>query len=167
MISMGNTRKINFEDVKNFIEQKVPFFRRVGIVVESIAAGKIKLAISFDPNNLNHLGTYQAGVYMTLAEAAGGALLATILDLSDTLLLTKECQLKFGEPAKNYLSYEGTMDINESDEIIKRLEDKRKVDVPINVILLNEAGRKAAEAVIIYYLRADSAAIINAHKRPV
>ncbi len=156
--------KINFEMVKDFIENKIPFFKKVGISVEAISLGKIKLGIPFDSNNLNHLGTYQAGVYLTLAEAAGGALLATVLDLSDVLLLAKECHLKFGEPSKKYLSYEGSIDIKEAEKIIQRLEEERKVSIPLDITLLNEQGRMAAEASVIYYLRTGSSAIINAQK---
>jgi len=161
---MKKSDKINFEMVKDFIENKIPFFKKVGISVETISLGKIKLSIPFDSNNLNHLGTYQAGVYLTLAEAAGGALLATVLDLSDVLLLTKECHLKFGEPAKKYLSYEGGIDIKEAEKIIQRLEEERKVNIPLEITLLNEQGRMAAEASVIYYLRTGSSAIINAQK---
>ena len=161
---MKKSDKINFEMVKDFIENKIPFFKKVGISVETISLGKIKLSIPFDSNNLNHLGTYQAGVYLTLAEAAGGALLATVLDLSDVLLLTKECHLKFGEPAKKYLSYEGGIDIKEAEKIIQLLEEERKVNIPLEITLLNEQGRMAAEASVIYYLRTGSSAIINAQK---
>lgn len=154
----------NFEQVKSFIENKIPFFKKVGIHVVSISPGKIKLEVPRDPMNLNHLGAYQAGVYLTLAEASGAALLATILDLSDVLLLTKECRLKFGEPAKNSLIYDGELDFKEVERITQKLENERKTNLPMDVILLNENGRVAAEASLVYYLRAGSSALINAQK---
>jgi len=152
----------DFGQVKDFIENGIPFLKKVGILVEEVATGKIKLGVHRDVTNLNHFGTYQAGVYMTLAEAAGAALLATILDLSDVLLLTKECHVKFGDPAKDYLTYEGGLDHEVADKIINQLVRNRKMDVPMKVILRNENGKMAAEASLIYYLRAGSSAIINA-----
>lgn len=161
---MKRENENSLDEIKDFIQNKIPFFRKVGISVENIARGRIKLGIPHDPSNLNHLGAYQAGVYLTLAEASGAALLGTILDLSDVLLLTKECHLKFAEPAKSYLSYEGALDANEADGIVQQLEEKRKIDFPMNVTLLNENGRKAAEASLVYYLRAGSSAIIDSQR---
>ncbi|OGW84474.1 MAG: hypothetical protein A3C35_03010 [Omnitrophica bacterium RIFCSPHIGHO2_02_FULL_46_11] len=155
----------NLDEVKDFIQNKIPFFKKVGVLVEMIAPGKIKLGVPYDSNNLNHFGAFQAGVYLTLAEAAGGALLATILDLSDVLLLTKECHLKFGEPAKKYLSYEGLLEVKESEKIMQELVKKQKIDFPMDITLLNENGKMAAEARVTYYLRTGSSSIIKNAQR--
>lgn len=154
----------NFNEVRDFLQNKIPFFQKVGILVEEINYGKIKLAIRRDPSNLNHLGIYQAGVYMTLAEASGAALLATILDLSDVLLLTRECRVKFAEPAKRYLSYEGMLSTEEINKINRQLEEERKIELTMDVALLNENGTIAAEASMVYYLRTGSSNFIASQR---
>jgi uncharacterized protein (TIGR00369 family) len=157
--------KIDLKKVRGFIECQIPFLKKVGLVVEDISRGKIKLTIPYDANNLNHLGTYQGGVYLTLAEAAGGSLVATLVDLSDTLLLARECHLRFGEPAKRSLSFEGSFEEREVKKILGQLKRNLKMDVVVQVKLLNENGNVAAEGSVTYYLRQGSKEIIERMKK--
>ena len=98
---------------------------------------------------------------MTFAEASGAALLATILDLSDVLLLTKECNFKFADPAKKCLTYEGLLKPEEVENVKQELREKQKINFPMNVTLSNENGKVAGTASLLYYLRAGSTAIIK------
>ncbi len=155
------TSPINLSQVKEFIQEKVPFFKKVGVKVNSISHGKIKLSIPFDALNLNHFGTYQAGVYFTLAEASGAALLATVFDLTQVLLLTKECNVNFIQPARKYLSFQGTLEQLEIEELWEQLEQTRKANITLNVKLLNEDEKLSAEASVVYYLRKDLALFLK------
>jgi uncharacterized protein (TIGR00369 family) len=61
-----------------FVHQSVPAMARLGLVVEAIEPGFVRLMMPLEPNR-NHVGTMYAGALFAIAELPGGVLPMSVL----------------------------------------------------------------------------------------
>jgi thioesterase domain-containing protein len=105
------------EDLKAFVEKKVPFVERMGLRALELRRGYVKLAAPYEGNE-NHIGTLYAGALFTLAEIPGGALFLTSFDAERFYPVVKEMTLRFLKPAITDV----TVDLSLADEDISRIQ---------------------------------------------
>lgn len=105
------------EDLKAFVEKKVPFVERMGLRALELRRGYVKLAAPYEGNE-NHIGTLYAGALFTLAEIPGGALFLTSFDAERFYPVVKEMTLRFLKPAITDV----TVDLSLADEDIARIQ---------------------------------------------
>ena len=105
------------EDLKAFVERKIPFVERMGLRALELRRGYVKLAAPYEGNE-NHIGTLYAGALFTLAEIPGGALFLTSFDAERFYPVVKEMTLRFLKPAITDV----TVDLSLADEDISRIQ---------------------------------------------
>jgi len=105
------------EDLKAFVEKKVPFVERMGLRVLALRRGYVKLSAPYEGNE-NHIGTLYAGALFTLAEIPGGALFLSSFDTSRFYPVVKEMTLRFLKPAITDV----TVELSLEDDDIARIQ---------------------------------------------
>ena len=135
-----------------YIDQ-IPFVRPLGILVNRASKGSVSLKMRPQKGLQNHLGTYQAGSIFTLAEAAGGTLCGTFLDLSNNLLITRKGEIAFLKATDQELIAEANLEEVLIQGALTELKESKKVDVPVLVSIQTTDGESVAACNFIYYLR--------------
>ncbi len=141
------------EDLKAFVEKKIPFVERMGLRALSLRRGYVKLTAPFEGNE-NHIGTMYAGALFTMAEIPGGALFLTSFDTDRFYPVVKEMTLRFLKPAITDV----TVELSLSDDDIDRIQAEAGQAGKAEFLLEGEV-RDANEDVVatsrgIYQIRA-------------
>lgn len=138
--------------IQHFIEQ-IPFVRELLISVVEAGRGAVILGLSPQVKLFNHFDTYQAGVLFTLAEITGGSTLATFLDPSRNLILTKRGEISFQSTTGSTVLSESVVEEALIERVISDLGSSRKIYLPVEVKLRTQEGKVVALCSFSYYLR--------------
>ncbi|MFW6374694.1 MAG: PaaI family thioesterase [Thermodesulfobacteriota bacterium] len=143
---------LSAEDLKAFVEKKIPFVERMGLRVLALRRGYVKLAAPYEGNE-NHIGTLYAGALFTLAEIPGGALFLTSFDAERFYPVVKEMTLRFLKPAIT----EVTVELSLADEDIARIqteaEQAGKADFSLEGEIRDAHGDVVATSRGVYQIR--------------
>lgn len=141
------------QNLQAFVE-KIPFAINLGMRVVEARKGSVKVSVRPQPALFNHFGTYQAGVYFTAAEIAGGLLCGTFLDLQNHLLITQKSSIIFQKATSDPLFVTADLSPEIIDgKVIATLSTQRKTTLAVQVFVKTQGGQAIAECQNDYYLR--------------
>lgn len=150
--SVGNHTENPISSLQSFIDQ-IPFAKQMDIKLLQVKRGFVQLKIEPRPILFNHLGTYQAGIYFTLAEITGGVLFGTFIDLSRNFLITRKVEINFVSSTKGTLIAEASLGFPSIEALLTKLETKRKLTASVEVTLKTLEQQVLARSHNEYYLR--------------
>ena len=115
---------------------EIPFNKFIGIKrSENQAKSLLELPDSEDMKN--HLGTVHASAQFALAEACSGEyLLHKFSHYSGKIIpVVRKSETKFKKPAEGKLFANASIDPDAANSVIKKLEQKGRVIIPVNVVI--------------------------------
>lgn len=144
---------LSAEEITHFIRSLIPTLERAGFCVEEAKAGYVKVKIPLSENN-NHLGGIYAGSLFFLAEGAGAALFATVLDPSKyRKFVATKADITYISPAFSDVWTEITAKSDMLDSIEKQCIESKKAFYTLNMILRDEKKETIAEVNITYCVK--------------
>lgn len=130
----------------------MPFLRRMGLRVDAIDRGYVKLTCPLEPN-VNHIGTMYAGALFTLAEVPGGAIFLSTFDTTTYYPIIKGMDIRYLKPATTDISVE----VSITEEEVVRIQDQAnthgKADYSWDCALTDTSGAVVARTSNDYQLR--------------
>ena len=140
------------EIITNFIEKDIPFLKRTGLKIVSLAPCRVKLMLP-RKNNENHVGTLYAGALFTLSEVPGGILFYTTFDHDRFFPIVKEMSIQFKRPATTNVFVEVSMDPAMARDLSRQAEEKGKADYALEAEIKDEKGIIVAVSKGLYQMR--------------
>jgi len=141
------------DDIRDIIEEKLAFVKRMGLRVVALEPGYVKLMAPLAGNE-NHIGTMYAGALFTLAEIPGGALFMTSFDVTRFFPIVKDMSIRFRRPATTDI----TVELSLSEEEVARIQDEARAEGKAEFILKGELRDETGEVVALsegtYQIRA-------------
>ncbi len=140
-------------EIQALISSKVPVAEYLGIQVEAVEPGHVKLQLPFSARVQNHLEIVYAGAIFALAEIAGGIAMLSVFDAALFTILVERLSIDFQRPSRQALWCDLILTpelIEQAKEQVKA-EGKAKVTIPIEV----RDGRQRVIACVqgSYYVR--------------
>lgn len=132
---------------------KIPFNNHIGITTDDKNMHELKLP--FVPELKNHLGTVHASAQFALAEACSGAfLLERYPDLAESVIpVVRKADVKFKKPATGNLTAIASIDSDEEDTFLSRLNKKGRSSIPVSVKVEDNDGTVTAMATYEWFIQ--------------
>ena len=144
---------MEISEIQALISKKVPVSEFLGLVVEEVEPGHVKLMLPFSNRVQNHLEIVYAGAIFALAEIAGGIAMLSVFDTSKYTLLVERLSIEFQRPSRRDLWCDLTLAPEMVAQVREQVksEGKAKMTLPIEV----KDGRQRVIARIqgAYYVR--------------
>jgi thioesterase domain-containing protein len=140
------------EAITEFIQGAVPFVQRMGLRVEELRPGYVKLMTPLAGNE-NHIGSVYAGALFTLAEIPGGALFLTLFDVKVFYPVVKEMTIQFLRPARSDVTITLSLPEAEVQRIRTDAEQHGKAEFILEGDIRDSAGEKVARTRGVYQVR--------------
>ncbi len=140
------------EDLKAFVEKKIPFVERMGLRALDLRRGYVKLTAPYEGNE-NHIGTLYAGALFTLAEIPGGALFLTSFDTDRFFPVVKEMTLRFLKPAITEVTVEVSLKDDEIARIQTEADQTGKAEFSLEGEIRDARGNVVATSRGVYQIR--------------
>lgn len=141
------------QDIKHLIAEQVPFAAQLHLTVEDLSPSSARVVLPFDPLQANHAGFVHAGALFTAAETAALALGLGALQNTDVTCHSKAATIRLRKPARADLWAHARLDPAVEGGLPERITAEGKVDVPVLVEIVDQAGERAAEATVTLTLR--------------
>src|SRR4051794_8902959 len=117
-------------DVKNIIEQLIPFVKKTGVLAEELTATKVKLRLPSDGTNMNPMGMLHAGATFTLAETTAAALCLMSFQ-QRAMFIGKKVDIAFKRPGRGDVLATAQLTPVEAQRILDEVGRAGKTDAPI------------------------------------
>ncbi len=144
---------MDIETVQHLIEEKVPAIKFMGLEVQTVEPGHVRMRLPFGPKVLNHLDIVYAGAIFALAEIVGGVAMLSAFDEDECTPLARRMEIDYVRPSRRDLFCDLTL----SDAIIAEartaVSEQGQADVTLPIEVTDERGRVIARVVAFYYLR--------------
>ena len=148
---------MDVSDVQSMIEEKVPVAGFLGLAVEVVEPGHVRLRMPFSPQIKNHLDIVYAGAIFALAEITGGVAMLSAFEQDDDqggcTVLARRMEIDYVRPSRSDLLCEVTL----SDAVIAEnrvaVQAEGKADVILPIEVQDGRGRVVARVSAFYYLR--------------
>lgn len=150
---MGFASRMTREEIAAIMTDKVPMARRMGLRVDEVAPGRVRVSAPL-AGNTNHIGTMYAGAIFTLAEMPGGGLALTRFDINRYFPILKHMEVSFRRPLASDASVELTMSEAEAARIAAEVAAKGKCDFVLEGDITDQGGQVCAQSRGVYQLRA-------------
>jgi len=138
--------------ITQLIQSAVPFVQRMGLRVEELRPGYVRLMAPLQGNE-NHIGSVYAGALFTLAEIPGGALFLTLFDATAFYPLVKELTIRFLRPARSDVTITLSISEDEAQRIRTAAEQHGKAEFVLEGDIRDSAGEKVASTRGVYQVR--------------
>ncbi len=144
------------------LKAKIPFNRPHHLQVSEITQEYLCVELPYRRRNFNHIKGIHACALATLCEFTSGLLLSTRLDPSRYRIILKKMEMDYHWQAKSKVS--GEFEINEEwlqANILLPLQEYEKVEVNCRVKVHDKERRHIATGVILWQIKAWSAARVK------
>lgn len=144
---------MDVNEVQQLVTERVPVAGFLGLHVESVETGHVRLRLPFAHPAENHLGIVYAGAIFSLAEITGGVVMLSVFDTRKVTLLIRRIEIDFARPSRRDLF----CDVHLPDALIAEAragiaaQGTANVSLPIEITDLR--GRVIARVHADYYLR--------------
>lgn len=132
---------------------EIPFNRFIGIKKPG-NQDQFLLELPASENLNNHLGTVHASAQFALAEACSGEFLLKIFEkhANNIVPVVRKVETKFKNPANGKLTASASL-LGNKDEIIKKLEKKRRVIIPVDIKIMDKENKITMTAKIDWFIQ--------------
>ena len=145
---------IDYEVVRNGMEQAIPFNRYVGLSVAEVGDGRGVVELPARDELHNHVGSQHAGALFTAGEAASGATFAGAFAarLGEITPLARSASISYLKLAKGTITATGSLG-EDKQTLLGRLDADGKVVFPVEVSLTDEDGTTVAAMTVEWHVR--------------
>lgn len=140
------------ETITRLIQSAVPFVQRMGLCVEELRPGYVRLKAPLQGNE-NHIGSVYAGALFTLAEIPGGALCLTLFDAAAFYPLVKEMNIRFLRPARSDVTITLSLSEAEAQRVRAEAEERGKSEFVLEGEIMDSQGERIATTRGVYQVR--------------
>jgi len=142
--------------IQQLLIDGIPLARFIGLQVDEVGPGMVRLHMPFTPNTQNHLGTAYAGGIFSLAELAGGVLLVSSFDPAQHLMLARRLEIEYLHPGRGTLSCAPRLPDDLVAETRATIAQQGKADLSLSIEVMDADGEVVAHVQATYYLRRQS-----------
>jgi len=139
-------------DVKNIVEQLIPFVKKTGVVADELSATKVKLRLPSDASNMNPMGMLHAGATFTLAETTAAALCLMVFH-PHAVFIGKKVDIAFRRPGRGDIVSTAQLTPVDAQRILDEVKLKGKTDAAFAVDVVDATGEPVATATVTMSVR--------------
>lgn len=146
-----------FEPIRTYLMQALPFVRHVGIELEHVGLGTARATLAHSEQTSNHIGTQHAGAMFTLAEtASGGAMASTIAPLlMNARPVAAEATINYVKIAKGTLTAHAQTQ-GDPVALLADLTEIGKVTFTVDVRIVDETEEDVATLSVLWHVKRNS-----------
>jgi thioesterase domain-containing protein len=134
-----------------FVHQSVPAMARMGLVVEAIQPGLVRLLMPLEPNR-NHIGTMYAGALFAIAELPGGVLPLSVLGVGFVPIVT-HLEIDFRRAVRSDVRLVARMEPAELQLLGRQAQLAGKAEFELDLTIVDDSGAQVAASHGVYQLR--------------
>lgn len=139
--------------VRTVLHSNVQMLGEMGMDVLEVEARHVRTRLPFAPRNGNHIGTVYAGVLFSFLEATGGALVLVSFDVSRWIPVIVEGTIRYARPVTSAIECDLSLGESERDGVHTMLEGDPKASWTLAASAVDEEGRTACAADLVYRFR--------------
>ncbi len=136
----------DYERLRDRLGRGAPFVDLIGARLDELGPGFSVVSLAMTPSLTNGVGTFHAGALFAGADTAAGSaafgLLATVARLREVVLVTRNADIDFRQPASSDLLVRATVR-GSHDELLDPWREERPVRLPVGVELFSAAPEGA------------------------
>lgn len=150
---------MNVEAVQQLLDAGIPLTHFIGLEVQEVEPGYVRMRMPFGPNALNHLGTVYAGATFALAEISGGVAVISAFDASEYLMVARSLEITYRRPGRSDLFCEARLSPALIAETRVTVAEHGKADLPLTIEVTDAEGEGVARVQAVYHLRHTPSAV--------
>jgi acyl-coenzyme A thioesterase PaaI-like protein len=145
---------MDYEAVRQGLEQAIPYNRYLGLDVAEVADGRGVIRLPDDERLHNHVGSQHAGALFSAGEAASGAAFvgAFAERMGEITPLARTAEISYLKLARGPITATGTLG-EAKEALLERLDADGKVEFPVQVELTDTDGNKVASMTVNWHVR--------------
>jgi acyl-coenzyme A thioesterase PaaI-like protein len=148
---------MDYEAVRQGMEQAIPYNRHLGLEVAEVADGRGVVRLPEEERLHNHVGSQHAGALFSAGEAASGAAFvgAFAERMGEITPLARTAEISYLKLARGPITATGTLGEGK-DALLARLDGESKVEFPVAVELADADGNTVASMTVHWHVRKNS-----------
>ena len=145
---------MDYEAVRQGLEQAIPYNRHLGLAVVEVADGRGVVRLPEEDHLKNHVGSQHAGALFSAGEAASGAAFvgAFAERMGDITPLARSAEISYRKLARGPITATGTLGEAKA-ALLERLDADGKVEFPVEVDLADGEGTTVAAMTVHWHVR--------------
>jgi acyl-coenzyme A thioesterase PaaI-like protein len=145
---------MDYEAVRQGLEQAIPYNRHLGLAVTEVADGRGVVRLPEEDNLKNHVGSQHAGALFSAGEAASGAAFvgAFAERMGDITPLARSAEISYRKLARGPITATGILGEAKA-ALLERLDADGKVEFPVEVDLADGEGNTVAAMTVHWHVR--------------
>jgi acyl-coenzyme A thioesterase PaaI-like protein len=145
---------MDYEAVRQGLEQAIPYNRFLGLDVAEVADGRGVVRLPEEDHLKNHVGSQHAGALFSAGEAAsGGAFVGAFAErMGEITPLARTAEIEYRKIARGPITATGTLG-EEKAALLARLDADGKVEFPVAVDLTDAGGNTVASMTVHWHVR--------------
>ena len=144
--------EITPEQATAFVHQTVPAIGRLGVVVEEVGPGSVRLRVPIEGNN-NHFGTMYAGAMFGLCELPGGLIPLGVLDPMKYTPIVTGVDIRFLAAARTDVTLEAHIDPVQMRALGEQVDREGRAEFTLELHGEDASGRTVVRSTAHYQLR--------------
>mgnify|MGYP000095703132 CR=1 FL=1 len=144
---------MDINEIQHLITEKVPVAGFMGLDVQAVEPGHVRLRLPFSDRVKNHLDIVYAGAMFALAEIAGGVAMLSVFEDDECTILARRMEIDYVRPSRRDLWCDLQLPETLVAEVRASVAAESKADVIVPIEVTDERGRVIARVVAFYYLR--------------
>ncbi|MCU0279340.1 MAG: DUF4442 domain-containing protein [Candidatus Nanopelagicales bacterium] len=144
--------QITPELATQFVHQTVPAIGRLGVVVEEISPGGLRLRVPIEGNG-NHFGTMYAGALFGLCELPGGLIPLGVLDPTKYTPIVTRVDIRFLAAARSDVTLVATIDAEHWRGLAEQVDRDGRAEFTLELHGQDADGRTVVSSTAYYQLR--------------
>jgi len=131
---------------------KIPYTRELGLTLDQVAGGEVKMTLPDGDSNRNLAGTVHAGLLYTFGESLAGV--ATGLEtLEHAFPFARRAEIRYLRPARGAVHGTASVEPHEIRRVLDELSRNGRSELTVHARLSGEDGKTVAELDVDYALR--------------
>jgi thioesterase domain-containing protein len=132
---------------------KIPYTRALGITLDRVAEGEVRMTLPARDANRNLAGTVHAGFLYTFGETLAGV--AAGLETLDRALAfaRREKEIRYRRPARGTVVGTARVEAGEIERVLDELARNGRSELTVHARLVGDDGETVAEVSVDYAFR--------------
>jgi acyl-coenzyme A thioesterase PaaI-like protein len=145
---------MDYEAVRQGLEQAIPYNRHLGLEVAEVGEGRGATRLPDDEHLRNHVGSQHAGALFSAGEAASGAAFvgAFAERMGEITPLARTAEISYLKLARGPITATGVLG-GEKPALLERLDADGKVEFPVEVQMTDADGNTVATMTVHWHVR--------------
>ena len=131
---------------------KIPYTRELGIGLDRIADGEVRMTLPDRDANRNLAGTVHAGLLYTFGETVAGVA-AGLETIEQAFPFARRAQIRYLRPARGAVHGTARVEADEVERVLDELGRNGRSELSVRATLSGDDGRTVAEVDVDYAFR--------------